>query len=125
MGKRERVRGHRFERELARLLTNHTGEDYKRNLSETRDGTSGDVIPASWTREGKPLDLVFVVEAKRRNKVSLDKAYSEAVEGLTPHPCQQIPVAIKKADRQPAMAYLKLSDLMSIVDRLRDDDEAK
>lgn len=42
-GRRSRTKGHNFEREVARLLTEATGDEYKRVLVETREGNSGDV----------------------------------------------------------------------------------
>ena len=44
MGKLSRNKGARWERAVARALTDATERAYLRNLSETRDGNSGDVL---------------------------------------------------------------------------------
>jgi len=45
MGKLSRNKGASAERRIARELTEASGIDYKRNLTETREGNSGDVLP--------------------------------------------------------------------------------
>lgn len=44
MGKLSRTKGHAFERECAALLRQLPGVEAERNLTETRDGNTGDIV---------------------------------------------------------------------------------
>jgi len=78
-GSRSRRKGHDWERECGRILSDATGLDFSRVLTETRDGNSGDV-----TAEGSP----FVVQAKAGKRPSVWRALREAkaatTDGKTP-----------------------------------------
>lgn len=58
MGKLSRTKGHTFERVVARDLREATGHDYQRNLLETRDGNSGDVLRAGYDGDVIPVAAV-------------------------------------------------------------------
>lgn len=64
MSARSRRKGHDHERRVARELTEATGVEHVRVLTETRDGNSGDVV----SREGA-LPVVYQAKAGARPDV--------------------------------------------------------
>lgn len=92
-GRRAAAKGADYERQIARELTELTGEEHIRNLDEMRDQHSvanGDVV----TREDRPRPLC--IQTKVGIRVNPWKAYREAEEASKP---TQHPVAIVKANR--------------------------
>ena len=110
MGKLSRTKGHAWERRVARDLTYASGKQYKRNLTEAREGNSGDVLAVSSTGDDMPIAAIhrtgrggeklavmrwedfmelasavpgytFVVQAKCGARPDIYGAVREAVEG--------------------------------------------
>ena len=82
MGKSERTSGHNFERKIARWLRN-LGIPADRNLTETQQGNSGDVIAElkSWSPNegnGSTAGPRLLVQAKFRKTPSPWKGQQEA-----------------------------------------------
>jgi len=82
MGKSERTSGHNFERKIARWMRN-LGIPADRNLTETQQGNSGDVIAElkSWCPNGGNASVPgprIVIQAKFRKTPSPWKGQQEA-----------------------------------------------
>lgn len=112
MSRRSRRKGHDFEREIARRLSDATGLDYQRVLVEPRDGNSGDVdAPGS----------AFTFQCKVGARPSVWRALSEAQEAA---PESRTPVGVVKRNgsgrHDPAeeVAILNLSDFLELAGRL-------
>lgn len=79
MGKLSRTKGHAFERESAELLRSLPGVTAVRNLTETRDGNTGDLVTS----------LPFAIQCKVGAMPPIWSGLAEAIEdaaakGLTP-----------------------------------------
>ena len=100
MGKMQRTKGAEFERAVVMTLRAR-GYDAKRNLDQTRDG-GGDInLPA------------YLIECKRRAKISVYEWLEQAQKAAQEH---QIPVVVARADHKDAIAILKWTDLLGMMD---------
>jgi hypothetical protein len=72
----QRRKGHQFEREVARELTECTGIVHKRVLNETRDGNQGDIRPT------KASGFPIVVQCKTGARPDVWGAVREAVDAV-------------------------------------------
>lgn len=100
MGKMQRNKGAEFERAIVMTLKAR-GYDAKRNLDQTRDG-GGDInLPA------------YLIECKRRAKISVYEWLEQAQKAAQDH---QIPVVVARADHKDAIAILKWTDFMGMMD---------
>lgn len=99
-GKRSRTKGHGFEREVAQDFQSLGFTEARRHL-EYQDG------------EANGVDLTgtgpWRVQCKRRKTYVAVSALNEITDG------SGIPLLITKADRLPALAVLRWSDLMKIL----------
>ena len=102
-GARSRRKGHRFEREVACLFSEALGVEARRGL-QSRDGSEAPdvVVP------GVPVWL----ELKRGRRPRIRGALRQAVETAPPGAW---PVAVTRADREEALATLRLEDLLEIL----------
>jgi hypothetical protein len=78
MGKTSRDKGAAFERQVARDLTLASGVEHKRNLTEVREGNSGDVLA--------PLPVSIQCKVGKRPPLyeALAEAKASAAEGELP-----------------------------------------
>jgi len=109
MGKRERDKGHAWEREVANLLTDATGEVCKRNLTEVREGLRGGGDITS----GLPISVQCKVGQAPPFKAALDQAIASALPG-------DIAVAVTRINgsgsRPPRdEAHMRLTDFLALV----------
>lgn len=115
MGKGQREKGASFERAVALALSGALGRDVKRNLSQSRDG-GYDIL-------AEP----FVVECKRRKSMKTLYGWMKQADSASLHqsiitgaePGTLSPVVIARADNEDAVAILKFSDFLSIVEQLQ------
>lgn len=105
-GNKSRRKGHNFERSVCRRLQ-AAGYDAKRNLSETRDGNTGDVIIDA------PLAFQLKCYAKQ---APWRQAYREAKQAAS---ITDYPVAVTKENNTQAMAHLSLVDFIELLGLLR------
>lgn len=108
MSARSRRKGHDWEREAARRLSEATGLDYKRVLTEPRDGNVGDV---------NAPESRLTVQCKVGAAPSVWRALQEAQEAATE---DRIPVALVKrsasGSRPPEeLAVLNLEDFLRLL----------
>ena len=78
MGARSRRKGHRFELEVAALLTKATGLEHKRRLTEVREGNQGDI------ETPLPLTVQCKVGARPNPAQALREAQQAAPKGHHP-----------------------------------------
>lgn len=97
-------KGKRGERELAHYLTDH-GHPARRGQQYAGGSDSPDVVcpslPAHW--ECKRVERLSLYE-------SVDQAVADAGQG-------KVPVVAHKRNRKPWLAILKLSDLITLLER--------
>ena len=105
MGKRSRDKGHNYERELARELRDRfPALDISRGLKQSRGGGA------------EEPDVVFPglhIEAKRQKRPNIRAALEQAIEDAT---AGVLPVAITRADRDGAVASMRLEDWIELLD---------
>lgn len=115
MSKREREKGASFERAVALALSGALGRDVKRNLSQSRDG-GYDIL-------AEP----FVVECKRRKAMKTLYGWMRQVLAaanivdaakLLHDDRMPTPVVVCRADNEDALAVMKFSDFLNIVEQL-------
>jgi hypothetical protein len=108
MGKMSRTKGHAWEREVARDLTEATGVLHRRVLTETRDGNIGDV---------RGLGVVYQCKCVARADVFQAVREAEAACGGTEYAV----AAVKRSarGRSPEMiAAMPWSDWLEILSQL-------
>ena len=103
MGKMQREKGKRNERECARELRAVTGHDFQRVLREVRDGNVGDVRSSS---------CPIVVQVKSGQNPPIRRALQEALEAAQEG---EWAIAKIKKDRQGSLAVMRWSDLMLLL----------
>lgn len=103
MGKLSRTKGHGYEREISRLLSEATGLYWRRGLQSR----GGDEVPDSWCNE-----LPIWIEAKRyKQKLPLKAAFRQAVAACG----DQTPIVVAREDRGESMVYMRLEDFIPIL----------
>lgn len=103
MGKLSRTKGHNFEREISRILTDVTGFYWRRGL-QSRDGEDA---PDSFCDE-----LPYHLECKRyKQKINLKAAFRQAVAACG----DQTPIVVAREDRSESMVYMRLEDFIPIL----------
>jgi hypothetical protein len=120
MGKSQRVKGQTYEREVAKWLSRTTEEEYVRNLSETRDGASGDVLPQDFNRKNKSVPLVFVVEAKRQERMNLEAWLDQAEEALGCTAQPHLVMVAHRASRKETVFHIRASQFEKLIDILKE-----
>lgn len=91
MGKAQRDKGARFEREVCSIIEDVTGYKVKRNLSQTRDG-------------GYDIKFgPFRLECKSRKALSVYDFYDQCEAACGVH---DIPVVVMKADRREPLVMM-------------------
>lgn len=100
MGKMQRTKGSSFERDIVNVLKDR-GYEASRNLTQTRDG-GGDIDLPRW-----------LLECKRYAKIAVYTWLKQAIKAARPG---QIPVVIARADKEEAIAILKFTDFMELMD---------
>lgn len=113
-GRQRRRKGHAWERELVRRFE-AIGIGARRNLRETRDGSSGDLV-----LPGLPL----LVEAKRGVSPNMLGAIRQASKAAEPDALYPVAMVHKDGRNQNApseeYAVLRLDDFLEIVKLLRE-----
>jgi Holliday junction resolvase len=99
MSKSQRDKGAGFERDIVNMLKAH-GYEAGRNLSQTRDG-GGDIDLPRW-----------MLECKRYAKIAVYTWLKQAIKAAKPG---QVPVVIARADKEEAIAILRLTDFMELM----------
>jgi hypothetical protein len=110
MSKGARRKGHDFERECAELLRQLPGVSAERNLSETRDGNTGDLITSL------PLAIQCKVGANPPLWTGLEEAIADA--GRT----GRTPVLMARRNRAPGrekrdVVVMRTADWLELVRR--------
>jgi hypothetical protein len=100
-GRGARIKGAQFERDIANLLTEKTGIEFKRGLAQTRGGGSevADVTAPS-------LLTPVHFELKRQQRCNIKGAYAQAVNDAPP---KAIRVIVTKEDRSDTLVTMELS----------------
>lgn len=112
MGKLQRERGAAFEREIAKVLTQAntdagvTGEPVKRILGQARDAGHDLAFPP------------FAVEAKRRRGLAVMEWLKQCRDSVG-RKWGEIPLVIARADGEPAVAVLYLTDFLKVTQPYR------
>jgi hypothetical protein len=115
MGKGQREKGASFERAVALALSGALGRDVKRNLSQSRDG-GYDILAGR-----------YVVECKRRKSMKTLYGWMRQVLAaanimdaakLPDDDRIPTPVVVCRADNEDALAVMKFSDFLNIVEQL-------
>lgn len=88
MGKQQRDKGARGERELAKELYDRLGIELKRNLEQSRNG--------GYDLEGMPK---FAIEVKRHEKLEIAKWWAQATEQA--RLANRVPVLAWRQSRKP------------------------
>tara|TARA_R100001594_G_scaffold123563_1_gene160013 strand:+ start:1955 stop:2338 length:384 start_codon:yes stop_codon:yes gene_type:complete len=104
-GLRSRRKGHNFERELARVLSEHWPElNIKRGSGQSRCGSDApDVdMPSFW------------VEAKRHKRCNIKAALKQAIEASAEDEKRRMPIAICKDDREEATVTMRFEDFLCL-----------
>lgn len=117
-GRASRAKGHTWERECARALTEAVGQECKRNLSETREGNLGDIQ--------MPEAFGVAVQCKVGDNPPIYAAVEEAVEAQLKHGhgnSRRISVALIRRNAKPGrkradLAVLPVDDFYAILDWL-------
>lgn len=109
-----RIKGAQFERDISKLLTEATGEDFLRGLGQTRGG--GGEVPDVQPSGNTPLSNAIHIECKRQKRCNirgaLDQAHTDiALRKLTPSP---MPIVITKDDREDTLVTLRLQDWLEM-----------
>ena len=99
MSKSQRDKGAGFERDIVNMLKTH-GYEANRNLSQTRDG-GGDIDLPRW-----------MLECKRYAKIAVYTWLKQSIKAAKPG---QMPVVIARADKEEAIAILRLTDFMELM----------
>lgn len=114
-GARSRRKGHDWERKLVRWFKG-LGFQTERNLTETRQGSSGDIIVECLCPNfHSPSDREenhqrLVVECKHQKSPRPWAALDQAVKAVGDDITNSLPVAIVKQDRKPAQVWLNWHD---------------
>ncbi len=106
MSRSQRDKGARYEREVAHVLSQATGTDVARNLSQPRD--SGADLHAVIGR------VRFAIECKRRARLGqLYDWMAQAAAGATDG---ETPIVVARADRETDhLVILRLQDLLTML----------
>lgn len=103
-GRGARRKGHRWERQLAKLLSAATGLDFQKSIQQSRGGGAeeSDVFCDSlpWLH----------IEAKAHKKVSIKAAMKQAVSDTIE--TGKLPVAITKDDYKEPLVTMRLDDFI-------------
>ena len=103
MGKSERDKGARFERQIANILKER---GYEARRGQQYCGTSGDA------------DVVGLpgvhIEAKAVERLNISTAYAQSVRDAREG---EVPVVIHKKSREPIMITLTLADFLDFYER--------
>ena len=95
-----RIKGHAFERDVAKIFRSLYGDGVKRGY-QTRSGTEAPDV------DGTP----FWIECKRGKRTNPKAALKQALEAKDERP----PIAICKDDRQDIVVMLLLEDFLDIL----------
>lgn len=111
MSKSSRTKGHAYEREVRQAFED-AGFHTLRNLEQTRNG-GADLLPVLvWP-------FSFQVECKRRARLPFLEWVAQ-VEAVTGDGKWRVPTVVCRADRGQSHVVLRLSDFLSILQRLHD-----
>jgi hypothetical protein len=105
-GRGARVKGSAFERKLGKLLSDHTGLEWKRGLGQTRKGGKevSDVMCET--------DPRWHVEAKRQVRCSIKSAVKQATTDTLD--TDKTPIIITKDDREPILVTMYFEDWIEL-----------
>lgn len=107
-GRSARNKGASFEREVAKILSDFTGLEWKRGLGQTRGGGSerADVYTEDEVGSG------FHVECKNQKICNIKGAMKQAVNDIGDS--KKVPVVITKDTRQETLVTMKLEDWLPL-----------
>lgn len=109
-GRSSRLKGHNFEREVARLLREVYGAERVRRGLQSQGGIVPDVIID---------DIAVWIECKRGKKTNIKAAMRQADADKDAAKCEYYSsLVITKDDREEALATLKLTDLLMLMAQL-------
>lgn len=106
-GKGSRVKGSRFERELANLFTEKLGVEFKRGLGQTRSG--GKEVSDIYSESAEWLHI----EAKRQKRCNIKAAMQQAI--LDTKESKKTPVVITKDDHSEILVTMRLEDFLCLL----------
>jgi Holliday junction resolvase len=100
VGRGARLKGHNFERDVAKQLTEDVGVEFKRGLGQARNGGSenSDVISES-------LPWVHI-ECKRHKKCNIKEAVRQAKDDIQKSGEPRMMIAITKDDREEMLVTM-------------------
>ena len=102
-----RAKGANYEREISKLLFEHLGMEFKRDLDQYRSADHGDLLC-------EDDEFPFVIECKRRVGGSFKLAWMEqaekAAQRVRKHPC-----VIYRFNHQPNLVVLKMATVAKAV----------
>jgi|AACY02.2.fsa_nt_gi hypothetical protein len=120
MGKSQRAKGARGEREAAHALTAATCRPWRRAVGQHRHGADvPDVEPDGWTSD-------VWIEVKRGKRPRIYAALQQASDAACHH--GMVPVALTRADGGPWLVTFQLEDIFAVAEmalgrRIEDDEE--
>lgn len=100
-GRGARIKGAQFERDIANLLTEKTGIEFKRGLAQTRGGGAE---VADVTAPNLAIPIHF--ELKRQQRCNIKGAYAQATSDA---PETAYRVIVTKEDRSDTLVTMELS----------------
>ena len=107
-GKSARNKGAAFEREVAKILSDATGVEWKRGLGQTRGGGSerADVYTEDL------VGSLFHVECKNQKICNIKGAMKQALGDIKG--TNKVPVVITKDTRQETLVTMRLEDWLPL-----------
>ena len=115
-GRGARQKGFQFERDIARVFSDATLEEFKRGLGQTRGGGGEvpDVVPSK-----KALADKLHIECKRQKVCSIKGAMKQAKEDIEKRKASNpdinpVPIVITKDDRKDTLVTMELDDFIEL-----------
>lgn len=110
-GRGARQKGFQFERDVAKMLSEATGLEWKRGLGQTREG--GAEVPDVMPPEGELRNRLHI-ECKRQKTCSIKTALKQALNDIGDGP--EAPIIITKDDRKDALVTMRLDEFIPMFD---------
>lgn len=103
-GRGARIKGHNFEREIAKMLSEATGSEFERGLGQARHGGSEN----SDVRSDEFPEFHF--ECKRHKKCNIKEAVRQAKKDIEDSKESRIPIIVTKDDREEILVTMTMTD---------------
>jgi len=104
-----RTKGAQFEREVARLLHDHLGITFRRDIEQYRQAQLGDLTPVECER------FPFVVECKRYASGNVRPEWWQQA-CVAAAAASRLPALVYRFDRQPIACVIPVAAIVSMAD---------